>query len=150
MEESKKIYLDVCALARPFDDVSFIRIRLEAEAVNLILAHVHKLLYQIVLSPVHVREISDMPEDYQREQLLTFLKEHCASVRWNLSQIRARAEELYIKGLGIADAAHVAFAEFARADFITCDDRLIKKCKKLNLDIWVGNPIAFCEKEALR
>jgi len=24
MEEPKKIYLDVCALARPFDDVSFV------------------------------------------------------------------------------------------------------------------------------
>jgi len=73
MEEPKKIYLDVCALARPFDDVSFIRIRLEAEAVNLILAHVHKRLYKIVFSPVHVREISDIPEDYEREQLLMFL-----------------------------------------------------------------------------
>jgi len=48
------------------------------------------------------------------------------------------------------DAAHVAFAEFVGADFITCDDRLINKCKKLNIGIWVGNPIAFCEKEELK
>jgi hypothetical protein len=36
------VYLDVCALRRPFDDQSFLRTRLEAEAVNLILSRVHK------------------------------------------------------------------------------------------------------------
>ena len=36
------VYLDVCALIRPFDDQSFLRIRLETEAVNLILSRVHK------------------------------------------------------------------------------------------------------------
>jgi len=30
------VYLDVCALSRPFDDQAFLRIRLETEAVNLI------------------------------------------------------------------------------------------------------------------
>jgi len=34
---SKFIYLDVCSLSRPFDEQSAIRIRLETEAVNLIL-----------------------------------------------------------------------------------------------------------------
>ena len=38
MKKSKKpIYLDVCVLSRPFDDQSFLRIRLETEAVNLML-----------------------------------------------------------------------------------------------------------------
>jgi hypothetical protein len=36
------VYLDVYALSRPFDDQSFLRIRLETEAVNLILSRVHK------------------------------------------------------------------------------------------------------------
>jgi hypothetical protein len=34
-----KIYLDTCCLNRPFDDETQDRIRLEAEAVGLILAH---------------------------------------------------------------------------------------------------------------
>ena len=34
----KSIYIDVCALSRPFDDQSFLRIRLETEALNLILS----------------------------------------------------------------------------------------------------------------
>ena len=37
-KETKRIYLDVCALSRPFDDQAFLRIRLETEAVNLILS----------------------------------------------------------------------------------------------------------------
>jgi predicted nucleic acid-binding protein len=36
-------------------------------------------------------------------------------------------------GFGIADAAHVAFAEQEDALFISCDDRLIKKCLKKKL-----------------
>jgi len=32
----KLIYPDVCALCRPFDDQSYLRIRMETEAVNLI------------------------------------------------------------------------------------------------------------------
>jgi hypothetical protein len=30
----KTIYLDVCALSRPFDEQGYLRIRLETEAVN--------------------------------------------------------------------------------------------------------------------
>lgn len=35
-----RIYLDACCLNRPFDDQTQDRIRLEAEAVLLILAHI--------------------------------------------------------------------------------------------------------------
>jgi hypothetical protein len=34
-----RVYLDVCCLNRPFDDQTQDRIRLEAEAVTLILGH---------------------------------------------------------------------------------------------------------------
>jgi len=37
-----------------------------------------------------------------------------------------------------------------QADFISCDDKLLKKCDKIGLRIWTGNPISFCEKEELR
>ncbi|RQW03470.1 hypothetical protein EH223_09920 [candidate division KSB1 bacterium] len=49
----KRIYLDVCTLCRPFDDQSFIRIRLENDAVNLIISHVHLNVFQLFASPVH-------------------------------------------------------------------------------------------------
>ena len=63
---------------------------------------------------------------------------------------RQRAEDLVQQGFGIADAAHVAFAEAGGADFITCDDRLLKKCQKIKLAIWCGDPLQFCIKGNLK
>ena len=63
---------------------------------------------------------------------------------------RTRAEELYRQGAGLADAAHLAFAEAAKADFISCDDKLLKKCSKIKVAVWTGSPVAFCDKENLR
>ena len=65
-------------------------------------------------------------------------------------QARKRAEKLISTGLGVADAAHLVFAETVGADFITCDDKLCKKCRTSDLIIWTGNPVAFCDKEGLR
>ncbi len=42
-----RIYLDVCSLCRPFDDQSYTRIRLETEAVNLILSRVKSKHYEL-------------------------------------------------------------------------------------------------------
>ena len=61
-----------------------------------------------------------------------------------------RAEELIGMGFGIADAAHLAFAEQSGANFISCDDRLIKKCLRHDIKVWAGTPIAFCDKENLK
>ena len=64
--------------------------------------------------------------------------------------MKVRAEELVNLKFGIADAAHLAFAEIAQAYFISCDDKLIKNCKKHKVKIWCGNPIDFCVKEDLK
>lgn len=52
--------------------------------------------------------------------------------------------------MGIGDAAHVAFAEAANADFVSVDDRLLKQCKRLSVHVWYGSPLAYCDKENLR
>ena len=67
-----------------------------------------------------------------------------------LANARKKAEELCDLNFGVADAAHIAFAEQCGAEFISCDDSLIKKCSRQNIKIWCGNPVAFCEKEGLR
>ncbi|MCK5766863.1 MAG: hypothetical protein KAH35_00605 [Candidatus Atribacteria bacterium] len=43
-----------------------------------------------------------------------------------------------------------ASTEKSGAPFISCDDRLIKKCLNYKIKIWCGNPVIFCEKEGLR
>ena len=144
------IYLDVCALCRPYDDQSYSRIHLETVAVHLILKAVENGLYSMIASPVHRAEISAIGDDHERTDLLYLLDKISIQKKFEQRVLRRRAEKLFDLGFGPADAAHLAFAEEVQADFISCDDKLIKKCAKLHLTLWVGNPIAFCDKEDLR
>jgi len=83
---SKLIYLDVCALCRPFDDQSFLRIRMETEAVNLILSKVKENFYQMVVSPVHMKEMEAIQDEIERIQLITLLNKYGNSVKVNLKK----------------------------------------------------------------
>ena len=146
----KPVYLDVCALCRPFDDQDYMRIRLETEAVNLILSKIKQSKYRLLVSPVHVKEIGAIEDNFERIELQTILEKLGELVKVNKTQTRTRAEELVNLGFGVADAAHVAFAEKAGALFISCDNKLIKKCLNHKINVWCGNPVAFCEMEDLR
>ena len=64
----------MCALSRPFDDQSFLRIRLETEAVNLILSKIKKGNYRLIVSPVHFKEIEAISEARERIELQTLLE----------------------------------------------------------------------------
>lgn len=147
---SKLIYMDVCALSRPFDEQDYLRIRLETEAVNLILSKIREGSLRLLVSSAHMKEIEAIPDTIERIELQIILKELGEPMRENVSGIRARAEELVVLGFAVADAAHVAFAEHFGAQFITCDEKLLKKCLTHKIRIWCGNPVAFCEKEGLR
>lgn len=147
---AQSIYMDVCALCRPFDDQSQMRIRLETDAVQLILSYVRSGRLRLAVSPVHVAEIDAIDEMAEREHLKSELQQIGWKVVADIKHTRLRAEQLLQLGLGPADAAHLAFAETARADFITCDDRLIRQCRRLNTPVWFGAPMAFCDKENLQ
>jgi hypothetical protein len=125
------------------------RIHLETTAVNMILTAVHHEKYLLVCSPVHFKEIEAISEITERLELSALLTAYGNPVSVNLKKTRTLAESYVAQGVGIADAAHIAFAELANADFIGCDDKLIKKCRKLDVHVWVGNPVAFCEKEGM-
>jgi predicted nucleic acid-binding protein len=147
---TQKIYLDVCALCRPYDDQSYMRINLETIAVQLIFSAIEQNIYDLVYSPVHLKEISAISDQVERFELYHLLQETGKFIKIDKMQARKRAEKLVSLGLGIADAAHLVFSEAVDAAFITCDDKLCKKCSTLDLAIWAGNPVAFCDKEGLR
>jgi predicted nucleic acid-binding protein len=146
----KLIYLDVCALSRPFDDQSFMRIRLETEAVNLILSKGKEGKFSLLVSPVHDAEIRAIDDPVERIKLVAVIDEMGVRIKGDLSKMRARGEELIRLGFGVGDAAHMAFAEFHGAELVTCDDRVIRKCLRHKIGVWCGNPVSFCEKEGLR
>jgi len=58
----KLIYMDVCALSSPFDDQDYMRIKLETEAVNLILLKTREGKLKLLFSPVHLTEIEAIPD----------------------------------------------------------------------------------------
>lgn len=147
---TKNVYLDVCALCRPFDDQRFVRVRMESDAVRLILQSIKDGNLQLILSPVHYREIGVFSDVIERIELLGLINNLGRQLSVDPITTRNRAENLIQKGMGIADAAHVAFAEAGGADFISCDDKLLKKCEKAGLAIWHGDPLQFCIKEDLR
>lgn len=146
----KRVYLDVCVLCRPFDDQQQVRIRLETSAVELILAHVREAELALIVSPVHQLEIDAITDLEERKQLLLLLEEFGTQVEFDLQTVRQRAEQWVGQGLGVADAAHLAFAEAAQAEFVTVDDRLLSQCRRVTPDVWCGTPPTYCEKENLK
>lgn len=125
-ELGERIYLDVCALCRPFDDQTQMRIRLETEAVQLILSYARSGDLTLIASPVHDIEIGAFDDAIEREHLLSILDIIGSRVVYDSYEVRQRAEELTEAGLGPAGDAHLAFAEAAGASFVTCDDRLLR------------------------
>lgn len=148
--KTRLVYLDVCALCRPFDDQGYLRIRLETDAVNLILAKIRDGSLTLAVSPVHIKEINSISDHYERADLLSVLETFGEPVNVDVVATRTRADQFIGHGFGVADAAHVAFAEQSGADFITCDDKLLKQCRRIKITSWFGDPVLFCVKERLK
>lgn len=144
------VYLDVCALNRPFDDQSQMRVKFETAAVHLILANVRSSLLQLAASPVHNAELSAIPDPARRISLQALIRELGLHIAVDTKSVRERAHDLHLQGMGVADAAHIAYSEAVGADFVTVDDRLLRQCIRLGVQVWTGTPNGFCEKEGLR
>ncbi|HLE27951.1 MAG TPA: PIN domain-containing protein [Anaerolineales bacterium] len=149
-ESLRRVYLDVCALSRPFDDQTQARIRLETDAVQLILSNARQGKLHLITSAAHTVEIAAIDEAEERNTLERWLNELGHRPRVNLRKARQRAEELMRMKIGPADAAHIASAEQAEADFVTVDDRLLKQAQRGSLSVWAGTPLQYCEKENLK
>lgn len=91
-----------------------------------------------------------IPDREERTQLQLLLINLGKLPKVDLATARIRAELFATRGIGIADAAHLAFSEQAMADFISVDDQLLKKSSRLSLPIWIGSPLVYCEKENLK
>ncbi len=141
--------MDVCALSRPYDDQSQLRIRMESDAVLLIMDAVQKELYDLMSSPVHFAETGGIKDDRERVDIEAFLLSHGHAATGNMESVRERAEYFCTQGFGTADAAHLAFAEAGADVMISCDDRFVRKARKTRLRIELLTPLEFCEKERI-
>jgi len=137
-----KVYLDNCALNRPFDDQRQPRIRMETEAVELILAKVEEGAWAWYSSQVVRLENAQTPDEERREKIDGILSIATETVAITAS-IEERAVLMEAMGFTSLDALHLASAEAANVDaFVTCDDKLYKRAKRLSarLNVRVVNP----------
>ena len=136
-----KIYMDVCCLNRPFDDLSQDRIYLESEAVLAIISRCEKDSWVLVASGAIDFELSKMQDLDRLEQVRKLYS--VAQIRIGLSaDIEYRAAILQQHGVRPFDSLHVASAESCSADvLLTTDDRLIKVTNRIDLNVRVANPL---------
>jgi hypothetical protein len=121
------VYLDICALKRPFDDARSERIRREAEAVVRIFEEAENGKIQLVVSPAHRFENDRNPREDRRLATTLWLQKAGRSIEATPA-VDERARFLCGLGFGPLDALHLAFAENAQARwFVTTDDGLIRK-----------------------
>jgi predicted nucleic acid-binding protein len=125
-----RIYLDVSCLNRPFDDQTQERIRIEAEAVRLIIARIDRGDWTQLSSEMAEIEVAAIPDAELRREVTRLLPHEKASLKLDGGIFR-RSSELQKSGLKLGDALHVAAAEAGQVDaFLTCDDRLLKWSKR--------------------
>jgi predicted nucleic acid-binding protein len=126
-----RIYLDCCCIQRPFDDQTQPRIKVEAEAVLAILAAVQAGDASLLNSEALEYEVERIPDARRRNEVLAILAlgSECLAVT---EQVEAMAEFFEKRGMAPMDAVHLALASTNRADFFaTCDDKLVRRCRKL-------------------
>ena len=146
-----KIYLDACCLNRPFDDQRQARVRLEAEAISLILQKLHEREWEWIGSDVLVYELGQT-EDVERKERLLLLAGQSHQVVAMTEKILTQAEKLVASGFDSYDAIHLASAENAKVDvFLTTDDNMqkIANRNKKMFSFVVVNPVTWLE-EVLR
>lgn len=136
------VYFDMCALQRPHDDPSQVRVRLEAVAVLGLLEHCRLGAVDLASSDALHYEASRNPHPVRRAHAEAALAG--ATVRQPLTAtVETRADELVAAGLRPLDSLHLASAEAVAADFLcTCDDQLLRRGRTLaNAPLRVVSPI---------
>ncbi|MBD2309944.1 PIN domain-containing protein [Chroococcidiopsis sp. FACHB-1243] len=139
------IYLDVCCLNRPFDNQAQERVRLESEAVLLILTRCQSREWFLLGSEAIDAEIAQTL-DADRRQRLIALASLATTKATVTKQVESRALEVVRLGCKPYDALHIACAEAGNADILlTTDDRLIRKAATYDnmLQVRVQNPILW-------
>jgi len=113
-------------LNRLFDDQRQPRIRLESEAVTLILEKIRQREWFWIGSEILLYEIEQTINAERKERLLFLVQEVNENLELNEKTLE-RAEKLSALGFGEYDALQLSAAENSNVDvFLTTDDQLQK------------------------
>jgi predicted nucleic acid-binding protein len=127
-----RIYLDNCCLQRPLDNQSQPRIRVETEAVLVILAAVQSKEVCLLGSEALDFEVERIPDLTRRTEIQAVLA--LASEYLQISETtEALALTFEEQGIRSMDAIHLALASVAKADFFcTSDDKFFRKAQAMS------------------
>ena len=121
-----RIYFDTCVIQRPLDDLSELRVRLEAEVVVTLLRLCESGEIRMLASGVHDAEVGVCPLPERRKHAEGVLA--LATYVPSGGVVLDRAERYRAVGIKPLDAIHLASAVEAGADvFCTTDDRLLRR-----------------------
>jgi len=121
------VYLDTCAINRLTDDLSQIRVREEAAAVETVLDLIDRQQVRWIASTVLRFEIGRNPDTTKRRRANALLDGASEVVTPDEAVLR-RAAELTISGYTAFDALHLAVAASSGVEwFLTTDDRLQRR-----------------------
>jgi len=140
-----KLYLDLCCFGRLFDDPVQPRVKLEAEAVLMILKEIQNGRYDLLSSEVMDMENDANPDIDEQSEIRNLLKLSKRKIVIGNNEM-ARAQDLVLMGFGTYDAFHVVSAESGGADyFLSTDDNLLKlgAKNKSKLAVDVVNPVEW-------
>ena len=138
-----RVYLDVGCLNRPHDDQTQDRVRLESEAILLILERIEEGRWTWIVSEVLEDEIEETPDPTRRGRVRLMIASDATRIEAGDAEVR-RGEEPEKLGFQTYDALHLACAESGHADvFLTTDDRLLRVATRVaaSLRARVANPL---------
>ncbi|MFH1108266.1 MAG: PIN domain-containing protein [Planctomycetota bacterium] len=145
-----RIYLDACCLLRPLDDQGQHRVRVESEAVCVILELCGKGLHRWISSETVEEEVLRDPDEDRRgivAGMLRFADERIVVDERSI----ALARRLVDHGIGAMDALHLAVAETGGCDvLLTTDDVLLRRAGEVRppLRLKVANPARWVVEDA--
>jgi hypothetical protein len=139
------IYLDNCCFNRPFDDQRSWRVRLEAEAK----LRIQELMRQgeIAFAWSFMLDFENLANPFRdrREMIVGWKAAASLDLRWAESVVE-KAKEFAGRGLGSADALHLACAIAAGCShFLTTDRRILSK-RTLFAETMILDPIQFVKE----
>jgi len=136
-----KIYMDVCCLNRPFDDLSYERIQFESDAVLAILSRCQTGMWTLVSSEIIELELMKMQNKNKLDKVRYLLSVSKTNLILNESVIH-KSHEFQKRGLKSLDSLHLAIAHDVNVDvFLTTDDAFLRGALKLKINLTISNPI---------
>ena len=142
-----RLYLDTCCFNRPFDDQKQLRVRLESQAILLVLESVTRGAWALVGSDAVDAEIA-IRDPKRRRRVMNLADAETEHVSVDADRIR-RQRLLEAMGFGGYDSVHIACAEAAGANvLLTTDDALVRRARRLQhqLAVRVANPVSWLEE----